>query len=473
MYRRLLPTLLLATAGFPAAAALQGLSPYLPLQLSPEIEWQVERLLVLADEPVLTRPIRAVTVMRALDKGCTPDPVLCQRVRRYLDRYMDGFAITHASAELALTKESEVVVANGRGASEDSNYNVSISGYWQPSPYFIANAGALAYEGDIQPEGSYVSAGIYAMRLDVGYRPHWLSPMQEGAMLWSTQAPTIPSVTLSNDVPLTSWGFNYEMFLGQLSHSDRIKWQDGYTSGKPSVIGMHLSLRPLEWFAFGVNRTMQFGGGARGGKSPSDVLKAFFDPSGEDNSIDGYLSQDDEFGNQIASFNARITLPEPLPMALYAEYAGEDTSELKFYKLGNAAFLVGVHLPRLPWNLDLRYEFNDWQNSWYVHHIYQDGFTNDDHVVGHWSGDLMGDGRGTGGSAHSLRVNHAAGDATLISIAVHSFQPDEYSRDFERGTALSLAVSQGLSWAMVGSEIRWGQDATGDDFGGLSAFVRW
>lgn len=471
MYRRLLPTLLLATAGFPAAAALQGLSPYLPLQLSPEIEWQVERLLVLADEPVLTRPIRAVTVMRALDKGCTPDPVLCQRVRRYLDRYMDGFAITHASAELAVTKESEVVVANGRGASEDSNYNVSISGYWQPSPYFIANAGALAYEGDIQPEGSYVSAGIDAMRLDVGYRPHWLSPMQEGAMLWSTQAPTIPSVTLSNDVPLTSWGFNYEMFLGQLSHSDHIKWQDGYTSGKPSVVGMHLGVRPLEWLSLGFNRTMQFGGGARGGQSVKDVFKAFFDPSGSDNSSDE-LSSDEEFGNQIASFSVRMTLPEPLPMAVYGEYAGEDTSGGENWRLGNGALLLGLHLPSLPGNIDMVYEFNQWQNSWYVHHIYQDGFTNDGHVIGHWFGDSGV--KNVPGVAHSVRLNHELFAGQLVSLGLSLLDFEENSTaSYQQGWQLSARYSRGFSNYLGGVELSTGRSPLDDDVSRLALFVRW
>ena len=40
-------------------AAARGVSPYLPLQMSPEIERQIERLLILADRPVIQRPIAA------------------------------------------------------------------------------------------------------------------------------------------------------------------------------------------------------------------------------------------------------------------------------------------------------------------------------------------------------------------------------------------------------------------------------
>ena len=46
-----------------APALARGVSPYLPLHQSPEIERKIERLLILADRPVLTRPIAAATVL--------------------------------------------------------------------------------------------------------------------------------------------------------------------------------------------------------------------------------------------------------------------------------------------------------------------------------------------------------------------------------------------------------------------------
>ena len=465
--------LTLAFAAVTAAGASQaaGLSPYLPLNLSPEIEWQVERLLVLADEPVLTRPIRAATVMRALDKGCTSDPALCQRVRRYLARYMNGAGLTHASAEIAAAKDADVTLANARGAKASSNYNGSIAAYFQPTPYAIASVGALAYEDDIQPEGTYLSAGLDVMRVDIGYRPHWLSPMQNSSMLWSTQAPTIPSVTLSNDVPLTSWGFNYEMFVGQLSHSDHIAYQGAYTSGKPSVVGMHLSLRPLEWVSLGFNRSMQFGGGARGGKSVKDIFKAFFDPSGSDNSRED-LTTDEEFGNQMASFTVRMTLPEPFPMALYGEYAGEDTSRGQNWRLGNGALSLGVHLPELPGDLDLVYEFNQWQNGWYVHHIYQDGFANDGHVVGHWFGD-MGI-KGEPGSAHSLRLNQEIYPGHLLTVGLSLIDFEENGNaQYEQGWRVNGRYSRVFSNFLGGVEVALGRTPTDVDYSQFSLFVRW
>ena len=52
-------------------AAARGVSPYLPLYQSPEIERAIERLLILADVPVLKRPIAAATVSDALERGAS------------------------------------------------------------------------------------------------------------------------------------------------------------------------------------------------------------------------------------------------------------------------------------------------------------------------------------------------------------------------------------------------------------------
>src|SRR6266478_9254435 len=87
----------------PAGAWARGVSPYLPLNLEPEIEAQIERVLILADEPVIRRPIAAATVLDALPKACRIDQALCQRVGRYLARYTHTSDLTHASIEGAAT----------------------------------------------------------------------------------------------------------------------------------------------------------------------------------------------------------------------------------------------------------------------------------------------------------------------------------------------------------------------------------
>jgi len=61
--------MLVAGLGASGIASASGVSPYLPLNLSPEIERKVERVLVLGGEPVLTRPISVDKVLRALPRA--------------------------------------------------------------------------------------------------------------------------------------------------------------------------------------------------------------------------------------------------------------------------------------------------------------------------------------------------------------------------------------------------------------------
>ena len=80
--KRLKPALPFLLFGYHALTFARGVTPYLPLNLEPEIESQIERVLILADKPVMTRPIAAATVLDALPKACHIDQGLCQRVRR-------------------------------------------------------------------------------------------------------------------------------------------------------------------------------------------------------------------------------------------------------------------------------------------------------------------------------------------------------------------------------------------------------
>src|ERR1700747_129286 len=84
-----------------AAGALhaRGVSPYLPLNLDPELEREVERVLILGDKPVMTRPSPAALGLDALPQAWPLDPVLCRRVRRALKKYMNDSALEFASIE--------------------------------------------------------------------------------------------------------------------------------------------------------------------------------------------------------------------------------------------------------------------------------------------------------------------------------------------------------------------------------------
>src|ERR1700724_226293 len=132
---------------FHAAAVARGVTPYLPLNLEPEIEAQIERVLILADKPVMRRPIAAAVVLDALPKACKVDQALCQRVGRYLARYTHTSDLTHASIEGAATHGADAILPDRYGLHNRSAWDASIGGYLQPSDYLLLSIGAGASDG--------------------------------------------------------------------------------------------------------------------------------------------------------------------------------------------------------------------------------------------------------------------------------------------------------------------------------------
>jgi len=462
---------LCAGLAYSTAGWARGVSPYLPLNLSPEIERQIERVLILADKPVMSRPIAAATVLDALPAACRSDERLCRSVRRYLDRYMNRIGLGHASIEAALS-DGAAPLPNARGMHGDSAWRASAQAYWQASDYAILSLGGVAYDDDASPAGSMLSVGFDFAQLDVGYRDHWLSPFTDGAMLISTQARTLPSVTLSNYRPLTAFGFQYEVFLAEMERSDRIRFGDGFTSGRPRLAGVRLAIEPAAGWSLGANRLVQFGGGRRGGSSFGDFMDALLDPSRKDNRS-ASLGQDEEFGNQVAAWTSRFIFPGPIPFAAYLEYAGEDTSYRGNYRLGNASLAIGLTFPRLWQRFDLTYEATEWQNGWYVHGLYLDGLTQDGHVLGHWGADERVRGDGVGAQTHMLRLGWQPPFGGLAQLRVRTVANESYtSFDYERGYDVTVAYSRALNGYTAGAEVVAGRDVFGETFGRLAGVLR-
>src|SRR5215831_21080287 len=122
-------------------AEARGVSPYLPLEQSPEIERAIERLLILADIPILKRPIAAATVFAALDKGCERDALLCEQVKRYLAGYMGSTGIEHASLSVGGGGGTPTVLPNQHGMDSDSSYQLTAAAFWQPGDHVLLNGG--------------------------------------------------------------------------------------------------------------------------------------------------------------------------------------------------------------------------------------------------------------------------------------------------------------------------------------------
>jgi hypothetical protein len=472
--RAALICLILLACLFSSTSYSKGVSPYLPMNMSPEAERQIERLLALAGDPVLTRPIPASRVQAAVKKYCKKTTQICKQVRTYLERFSQSDGFTYANFETGAKSDDEISLPNQRGEGSANAFSVNAQLYLRLNPYWYAFLGGERREDGESLEGTYQSIGVEWMQLDFGYRAHWLSPMQTSAMLWSTNAETTPSITLSSPSPISDFGFRYELFATRLSNSDNIAFQGGKTSGSPCAIGMHLSMTPLPFWAIGLNRVMLYGGGARGEcHKPKDLFKALFDPSAADNAGSN-LSKDDEFGNQSASLTSRLNVTGRVPWSLYLEYAGEDTSVNKAYRLGNAALQVGLFFPAIGEDMDLTLEFSEWQNSWYVHHIYQDGTRNDGNVLGHWAADQRAKSDGVGGQAAVLRWNWQFLGNHLAHLQLRSVEQESYSAaNYTSGYDVTARYSVGMGDYITGVEGTMGRSVWDEDFYRAGFFLRW
>jgi len=469
-----------ALAGLLAALApgaqAAGVSAYLPLNLEPEMERQIERVLILADEPILKRPFAVELVRDALPQACKIDKPLCTKVQRYLQRYSRDYAVTHASATGAITHGARGVMPDEHGLPVHSAWEVSAQGYVQPTDYVLLSAGAIAYDGRAVPTGSMLSLGFNWAQIDIGYRDHWFSPATDTSSLISTEAPTMPSVTLSNYEPLTRLGFQYEFFLARMSRSDHILYQGHESSGSPRMFGAQLSIEPFSGWSLGVNRLLQYGGGEGLPSSARFLVRDFFKPSG--------LSQTQ--GNQQASYISRFIFPGKTPFAVYFQYAGEDNSNGGSYLLGNTATTAGIDIPRLARHFDLTYEVSEWQNIWYVHNIFLDGMTNDGLVLGAWGADQRLFGDGVGARSQMLRIGWEPPFGGYLEERVRTLVNQSYyggdSRAYTPGTAafpyhryydVTVRYSRPWNGLTIGGELTGGRDIFGKSFSRLSGFVRY
>ena len=458
------------------SARAGGVSAYLPLNLEPEIERQIERVLILADEPILKRPFAVALMEDALPQACEVDPFLCSKVRRYLERYSRDYALTHASGTASSGHGADQVVPNEYGLTTKSHWDLSAQAYVQPNDYMLASAGVDGYSGRATPTGSMLSLGFNWAQLDVGYRDHWLSPFTDSSMTVSTEAPTMPSVTLSNYEPLSGLGFQYELFVARMAKSDHIRFDGKEFAGTPRLAGAQFSIEPFSGWSLGVNRLLEYGGG---GGLPTDgrfLSGAFFRGTGK------YQLE----GNQQASYISRFIFPAKTPFAVYFQYAGENSEDGGSYLLGNSSISAGIDFPRLARYFDLTYEISEWQNTWYTHFVYLDGMTNDGLVVGNWGADQRNFGDGVGARSQMLRVGWTPDFGGYLEERIRTVVNQNYYGSQGRGydpaisaypyhhyVDFTLRYSRPWNGLTVGGQLLAGRDVYAKSFTQLSAFVRY
>lgn len=454
-------------------ALASGATPYLPLNLSPEIERQVERVLVLGGRTVMTRPVPIATVLEALPKACKRDADLCRQVRAYLDRYFGRAGVTHASAEVAAATHSTMTLPNERGERVDSPWDASAVAFYRPYDHVLLTAGAVAYggsDGRFNPDGTLLSAGDEYLQIDAGYRSQWLSPLTDSSMLISTEAPTMPSLTISNQQPIGALGLQYELFLAEMSYSDHILWDGVDTAGHPRMAGMHLGIEPVDGWAISGNSVWQFGGGGRPG-SFTEFLDHLFQSTDFSGSSSPNL--DSRFSNRAVSITSAYTFPTRSPFEAYVEYAGRDTFHGEFYRFRETDLSVGLHFPEFLNRFDLTLEASEWQNAWYTDYVWLDGMTVDGYVTGNWGADWRTFSNDVGAQSEMASLGWPLQSGDSIYLRYRTLQNQHYEGEsYYRADMLTLEYAQPRNGYTRGLQLDAGRDVTGSNYARLAAFVR-
>ncbi|GAA4894500.1 hypothetical protein GCM10023333_29520 [Ferrimonas pelagia] len=445
---------------------------------------RIHQMATVTQMPSLSKPYNVRQVRAQLPLIEHSHPTLYHELDRLLSPYEQKLALTYSEVTVAAATDPDngKLLPNARGEQLNSSYRVTAQGQYRPADWLVVNVGGLAYDSqnEVIPVGSYVAVGNDSIQLDFGYREHWLSPFHESAMVHSTNAQPSVSVGLSNPMPLENWwNLKYDIFFTRLEHMDGVRIDGEWLNVRPGLTGFHMSIEPIAGWVIGANRTIQFNGGDDG-ISLKEIWQAFFNPTAD--------QQGNASDNQIASLTSKMHFGGPVPFVLYAEYAGEDTVQLKNTRLGNLAVSAGIHLPFMPqWLLgpdwSLTYEFTEHAHAWYSHHIFRQGYSNNGVVMGHWAGNdrcynSNGGPDSVGSQIHTARLGYQRAAGSRYELAYRSVDNRYNGRetpmcDYEVGRDIELSHYGKLMGHPWGWSLFAGQTVHSDNFARLEISLGW
>ena len=470
MKLKYLSSLLLVAATWQASAKP---SAYLPLYVDAHLEQQVDTMFVLTTGTPMSKPYSFNEIDIALRQLRKVDNGLYDAIRIALKPYRGQDQISRSGLKATMKYDKTVAIANQRGLQSDEWGQGFFEGVWRPSESTLVQIGVdyRFSSGDLVAYNTFFSVAGDTLQLDIGYKEHWFSPFKYGAQLISTNAKTSPSVSLGFSQPLADWwNLDFELFYAKLDKVKQgIESQGEWHDGRPRIAGTHLSIEPLEGWKIGLNRILHFGGGPRE-VSTNDIIKAYFDPGGNDNKH----GDDEELGDQLASVTSSFNFNWVTPTELYFEYGGEDTDQYSNYGFGNTSFNSGIYLPKLTSNWSVRYEYSSWNTRWYTNSIYKFGNTNDGAVYGHFAGDQRVFSDGTRSQIHVVDVGYSENIQSSWHFKVTRIN-NEDSQVADYTPSLEFQLSNSRKWQeyRVESQLTYGTDVFDEKYGHLSVAWFW
>ena len=462
------------------SAHASGASPYIPLNISPEIERKVERVLILAGEPAITRPVPIAKVLKALPKARRLDPQLCAQVDNFLDHYFGEAGVGHASIEVAAPVHSTMTLPNQRGERADSPVDGSATVFYRPFDHVLFTGGFDGYagtDGRVTPDGTMASLGDEYFQLDAGWRDHWFSPLTDSSMLISTEAPPMPSLTISNQTPIGPMGLDYQFFYARMSSTQQIVYKNTLNEGAPKLVGAHIGFAPASGWSVSGNAEWQFGGGGRP-DSFGSFFNGIFKRTVVPRNPQGGSNADARFSNRTISITSAYIVPTRHPFETYVEYGARDTLHGNPFRFHNTSLSAGVHFPELFKHVDLTIEASEWQNSWYTDYVWLEGLTEYGYVIGNWGGDWRTTNNSVGAQSVMAQAAYTLSSGDEASIRLRTLQNRSYefgtvaTPDYSRATMVTLEYAQPRNGYTRGLSLDAGRDVYGKGYGRLGAFAR-
>ena len=468
---------------FSSQVLASGVSPYLPLKQNPQLEQLVEKLLVVGENAhMMSKPYKTSEVLRVLKSVEHSYPSLYQKLFNELALYKQTDAMTYAKATVAYGNEPKSI-PNQRGQKVDTYLKLEAGGFANFGKHFGVSVAGIANEDNLIPTQSFVYFGYEYAQVDIGYREHWYSPFYDSAMILSTNAKTLPSISISNVKPITDFDIRYDLFYMKMKTDPAInsgKELGLKVPGKPHLAGVHLSFSPFDGLTLGANRLLQFGGGDRS-VGLKDFAKAFFLPGGNDN-VNAEETQkfgpNYEVGDQLASlsFDYKAAWFNQ-PFSFYGDMGLEDT-------LGgtrNNSYNFGLYLPYLSENNSLRLENSRWQTEWYWSKLYSQGNTIDKQVLGHWGGEQRYFQHYPSAESQSINWVWQYSSSQNINTTFRRIETEmdsngkigEASGPYSIGFELETRYTQQLKNGYWGIELYTGKTVFDDSFFRLGAFYGW
>jgi hypothetical protein len=203
--------------------------------------------------------------------------------------------------------------------------DAEVSGSWSwTGDIFAINLHAAVIDNpfdddEFSPDGTYLGLALGNWMLSAGWQERWWGPGRDGSLILSTNARPSPGIAIQRNRS-TAFESKWLRWLGPWSLTSFVNLLDDDREIDDALLfGLRITLKPLENLEIGLSRTAQFCGDDR----PCDT-QAFTDMLFGNDNAGVNVDPDDEPGNQLAGFDFRWALPWEIPLAVYAQWIGED-----------------------------------------------------------------------------------------------------------------------------------------------------